>query len=73
MNTRSIAIVLIIIGAILFAYEGVIKYRTRDRVIDAGPVHVSAEVTHQVNFPPIVGAVALIGGVVLLVSSARQA
>jgi hypothetical protein len=73
MNTRSAGLVLIIIGVILFAYEGVIKYRTRDRVIDAGPVHVSAEVTHQINFPPIVGAVALIGGVVMLVSSARQA
>jgi hypothetical protein len=72
MNTRSAGLVLIIIGVILFAYEGVIKYRTRDRVIDAGPVHVSAEVTHQINFPPIVGAVALIGGVVMLVSSAKQ-
>jgi hypothetical protein len=73
MNARTTGVILIIIGAILFAYEGVIKYRTRDRVIDAGPVHVSAEVTHQINFPPIVGAVALIGGVVVLVSSAKQA
>jgi hypothetical protein len=72
MNIRATGIVLIIIGVILFAYEGVIKYRSRDRIIDAGPVHVSAEVTHQINFPPIVGAVALIGGVALLVGSARH-
>ena len=72
MNIRATGIVLIIIGVILFAYEGVIKYRSRDRIIDAGPVHVSAEVTHQINFPPIVGAEALIGGVALLVGSARH-
>jgi len=40
---RSIAVILIVIGIILFSYEGVIKYRTRDTVIDAGPLHVTAE------------------------------
>jgi uncharacterized membrane protein YidH (DUF202 family) len=73
MNIRTAGILLIVIGAILFAYEGVIKYRTRDRIIDAGPVHVTAEVTHHISYPPIVAAVALIGGVVILVGSAKQA
>jgi uncharacterized membrane protein YidH (DUF202 family) len=73
MNIRTTGILLVIIGAVLFAYEGVIKYRTRDRIIDAGPVHVSAEVTHHISYPPVVAAVALIGGVVMLIGSAKQA
>ena len=73
MNLRATAVVLIIIGIITFSYEGIIKYRTRDSVLDAGPVHVTAEKTHTINIPPIVGAVALIGGVVLLVGSAKHA
>jgi len=73
MNIRATGVLLIVVGVILFAYEGVIKYRTRDSIVDAGPVHVSAEVTHHVNFPPVVAAVALIGGVALLIGSAKQA
>ena len=73
MNLRSTAVILIIIGIISFSYEGIVKYRTRDNVLDAGPVHVTAERTHTINIPPIVGAVVLIGGVALLVGSAKHA
>jgi len=68
---RSIAVILIVIGIILFSYEGVIKYRTRDTVIDAGPLHVTAEKTHTIDVPPVAGAVALIAGVALLIGSAK--
>jgi hypothetical protein len=73
MNLRTTGIILIIIGIITFSYEGIVRYKTRDNVLDAGPVHVTAERTHTVNIPPIAGAVALIGGVALLVGSAKHA
>jgi len=71
MNGRSIAVVLVIVGIILFSYEGVVKYRTRDTVIDAGPLHVTAEKTHTIDVPPVAGAVALIAGVAMLIGSSK--
>jgi uncharacterized membrane protein YidH (DUF202 family) len=73
MNSlRPIAIVLIVLGVIAFAY-GFIRYRTPERVIDAGPVHITAEKTHTINLPPALGAAALAGGLVLLIVSAKKA
>lgn len=66
---RTIGLVLIVLGIIAFSYQGVIKYRTREKVFDAGPVHVTAEKTRKIEVPQTVGAVALIGGVTLLVAS----
>ena len=74
MNSmRTTGLVLIIIGIIAFAYQGVITYRTRDKVIDAGPIQVTANKTHKIDLPPTFGALALIGGVVLVAVSARRA
>jgi hypothetical protein len=70
---RTIGLVLIIIGIVAFSYEGVVTYRTRDKVIDAGPVQVTADKTHKINLPPTLGALTLVGGVLLLVASAKRA
>lgn len=45
---------------------GSITYTTRDKVVDIGPLHASVEKTHNIPLPPIIGAVALAGGVALL-------
>jgi len=66
MNTsKLLAIALIAIGIIAFAYQG-ISYTSRDKVVDLGPLHVTAERSHTLPLPPIVGAVALAGGLALL-------
>jgi hypothetical protein len=70
---RTIGLALIIIGIAAFSYEGALTYRTRDKVIDAGPVQVTADKTHKINLPPTLGASALVGGVVLLVASVKRA
>ena len=69
---RTVGVVLIIIGIIAFCYAGVVKFRTPERVIDAGPIHVTATKTHTVYLPPTLGAICLIGGVVLLVASNKR-
>ncbi len=61
-----IGIILIAIGIVAFAYQG-ITYTTREKVVEVGPVEVTAERTKTLPLPPIVGAVALVGGSVLLV------
>ncbi|MCX5806727.1 MAG: DUF3185 domain-containing protein [Proteobacteria bacterium] len=61
-----IAIILIALGIVLLAYQG-ITYTTREKVVDLGPIQVTAEKTKTLPLPPIVGAIALVGGIVLLV------
>ncbi|MFH2002013.1 MAG: DUF3185 domain-containing protein [Planctomycetota bacterium] len=59
-------IILIVVGIIALAYQG-ITYTTREKVVDIGPIQVSADKTKTLPLPPIVGGVALVGGIVLLV------
>jgi uncharacterized membrane protein YidH (DUF202 family) len=67
---KLIGIVLIIVGLVGLAYGG-LTYTTRESVVDIGPIHATREKTHSLPFPPIAGALALIGGIVLVVTSKK--
>ena len=72
MKTASIAgVVLLLIGIISLAYQG-ITYKTRHSVADIGPIHATKTDTHTVPLPPMLGSLALVGGIVLLVAGARH-
>jgi len=64
-TTTLIAIILIVIGIVAFGYQG-ITYTTREKVVDLGPLQMTAEKTRTLPLPPIAGAIALVGGIVLL-------
>ena len=66
-----IAILLIAIGVISLAYQGV-TYTTRERIFEVGPLKATAEKEKTIPLPPILGGLALAGGVVLLVVAARR-
>jgi hypothetical protein len=66
-----IGIVLIVIGIFAFAYQG-ITYTTREKVVDIGPIHMSAEKTRTIPLSPIVGGISLVGGIVLLVAGKKK-
>ena len=63
---KAIAIVLIVLGVISLMYQG-FTYTTHKKVLDVGPIQATKEEHHSVPLPPILGGIALIGGVVLLV------
>lgn len=67
---RTVGILLIILGVIALAYQGV-TYTTHKKVIDIGPIQATKEERHTVPLPPILGAIALIGGVVIVASGRR--
>ncbi len=72
MNGKSIlGVALIILGIFALAYQG-FSYTTRKRAVDVGPVHVTKDEHHTVPLPPIIGAVALIGGIAVLVMGGRR-
>jgi hypothetical protein len=64
-------IALIILGVLALAYQG-ITYTTREKVIDLGPLKASVDKEKNIPLPPIVGALALAGGVVLVIVGARK-
>lgn len=64
---KMLGIVLLVIGLIGLAWGG-FSFTTREKVADIGPIHASRDKTHSVPLPPIVGALALVGGVALLVA-----
>jgi hypothetical protein len=64
-------IVLIVLGLAALAYQG-ITYTTRETVLDIGPVHATADRQKTLPLPPILGIVAVAGGVALLVAGARK-
>ena len=62
---KILGIILIVVGIAAFAYQG-ITYTSREKVVDLGSVQVTAEKTRTFPLPPIVGGIALVGGIVLL-------
>jgi hypothetical protein len=64
-------IILIVIGIVALAYQG-ITYTTREKVIDLGPIQMTAGKTKTLPLPPIVGGIAIVGGIVLLVVGSRK-
>jgi hypothetical protein len=66
-----VGVLLIVLGVAALAYQGV-TYTSRETVVDAGPVQVTADRQRTVPLPPVLGIVAVAGGVVLLIAGARR-
>ena len=64
---KTIGVILIALGLVALLYGG-FSYTKRDKIIDLGPIEATKTETKTIPLPPIIGAVALIGGVVLLLS-----
>ena len=56
-----VGIILIAIGIIALAWGG-ITYTKREKVIDAGPLQVSADREKTIPFPPVLGGICLSAG-----------
>ncbi len=67
-----VGIILIVIGIIALAYGG-FSYTKREKVIDAGPLQVSADREKTIPFPPILGGSCLVGGIVLVIAGNKKA
>ena len=56
----------------IFAYQGITYNTTRKKVLDIGPIHATRDEDHTIPLPPIIGVVALVGGIVVLVVGQRK-
>jgi len=64
---KTLGAILIVLGVVGLAWGGV-TYTTGETVVDIGPIHATRDKNHSVPLPPIAGAVALAGGIVLFVA-----
>jgi drug/metabolite transporter (DMT)-like permease len=64
-------ILLVVLGVLVLAYQG-INYTRQKKILDVGSVHLTTETHERIPLPPILGGLALAGGVVLLVMGARS-
>jgi hypothetical protein len=66
-----LGIVLLVCGIVALAYQG-ITYKSRDTVLDLGPLHATAVREHTIPLSPLFGIVAVVGGAALLVAGNRK-
>lgn len=72
MRTRTIiAIILITIGILAFAYQG-INFKTKENVMNLGSIEVTEEKTRTLPLSPVAGGIAMVGGIVLLITGRKK-
>jgi len=68
---KTIGIVLIVIGVIMMVYTG-FNYVTKEKVVDLGPIEINAEKSHSVQWPPVIGLVLIVGGILVVVLEKKK-
>lgn len=67
---KALGVILIVLGILALVYTG-FEYTKKEKVLDVGPLEVSAEKEERVSWPPIVGVVLLAGGIIILITSRK--
>ena len=71
MNTKTIiAVILVALGILVLAYSG-LSFTTPGEPINFLGMHIATTERHFI--PPVVGALALVGGIVLLLVNPKRA
>jgi hypothetical protein len=65
---KTVAAILIVVGIAIVIW-GAFGFKTREKVVDVGPIHATKDKEHSVPYGPIAGAIIALGGVVLLMKS----
>jgi len=64
-------ILLVVLGALALAYQG-FSYTHREKVLDVGPIHATKDTQEHIPVPPILGGLAVVGGIVLLIAGGKR-
>jgi uncharacterized membrane protein YdcZ (DUF606 family) len=70
-SARTLGIVLVVLGVVMMIYTG-FNYITTKNVVNLGTVQINHEENHPVQWSPIVGALLLVGGVVVIASGKKS-
>jgi uncharacterized membrane protein len=67
---KTIGIFLLVLGIVMLIWTG-FSYTKKEKVVDAGPVHITADKEKSVNWPPYAGGILVIGGIALLLTNKK--
>jgi hypothetical protein len=70
-SSSIVGILLIIVDILALAYQG-ITYTTQKKVLDIGPIQATKEEHKTIPLPPVLGSIALVGGVALLITGNKR-
>ncbi len=68
---KTLGLILTLVGIAMLVWTG-FSYTKREKVVDAGPIEISADREKNVNWPPYVGGIVLIAGVIMLVTARKR-
>ena len=68
---KTLGILFLVAGIIMLIWTG-FSYTRREKVVDAGPVHISADKQKTVSWPPYAGGILALAGAVMLVTGANR-
>jgi drug/metabolite transporter (DMT)-like permease len=68
---RMVGLVLIVIGLVALVWGGVF-WTDKDTLVDAGPIEITSQEREGFALPPVLGVIALVGGIVLLAVPSRN-
>lgn len=71
MKTKNIGFGILIIGILMIIYTG-FNYVTTEKVVDIGPLEMSMDKNHPVQWSPIVGVILLVGGIVIVAMNRKK-
>jgi hypothetical protein len=64
--------VLLLVAGLVGLASPMISYTKTDKVVDIGPVEITAEREKHVPVPPVVGGLAAVAGLVIIVAGSRK-
>jgi uncharacterized membrane protein len=68
---RTLGLILIVIGIAMLIWTG-FTYTKKEKIVDAGPIQISADKEKSVNWPPYAGGIILVAGVIVFVTSKKK-
>jgi uncharacterized membrane protein len=66
-----VGILLIVFGGLALAYQG-FTYTHQEKVLDIGPIHATREDQERISIPPVLGGLAIVGGIALIVVGGKK-
>lgn len=67
---KAFGMILTVLGAVMLIWTG-FTYTKKEKIVDAGPIQISADKEKSVNWPPYAGGILLVGGVIILVAGKK--
>ncbi|WP_276090377.1 hypothetical protein [Pedobacter sp. JY14-1] len=68
---RTVGLILIVLGVVMLVWTG-FTYTKKEKIVDAGPIQISADKEKSVNWPPYAGGLLLIGGIIIFATAKKS-